>query len=155
VDGVRLAWDDLEAAAREQRRDSFRPVTPDERVLVAVDDHSRLLDQRQALLDPVRQDRARRRQEHPWPGGEVVARRQRDQRERLAGGIAQRAEQLVAPAAAGGIDGRPDEHHRPDLLGPADGKLRHDLAAHRVRDEGGADQLVRLDPRAKGVCVLT
>jgi hypothetical protein len=60
----------------------------------------------------------------------------------------------VAPAAPRGIDRRPDEHHRADLLRPADGKLGDDLAAHRVRDEGGADQFVRLDPGAERVCVL-
>jgi hypothetical protein len=87
VDGVRLSWDDLEPAARQQRCNSLRPLTPDECVLIAVDDDRRLLDRRQALLDPVGEDRPRRRQEHPRPGREVVASRQRDQRERLAGGV--------------------------------------------------------------------
>jgi hypothetical protein len=53
VDGVGLSLDDLEPATRQQRRDLLRPVSADERVLVAVDDHRRLLDQRQPLLDPV------------------------------------------------------------------------------------------------------
>jgi hypothetical protein len=60
----------------------------------------------------------------------------------------------MAPAAARGIHGRPDEHHRPDLLGPADGELGQDLAAHRVRDEGRTDQFVRFDPGAERVCML-
>jgi hypothetical protein len=61
VDGVRLSRDDLETAARQQRRDSLCPIAADEGVLIAVDDHGRLLDQRQAFLDPVGQDRPRRR----------------------------------------------------------------------------------------------
>jgi hypothetical protein len=88
VDGVRLSGNDLEPATRQQRRDAFRPLAADEGVLIAVDDDCALLDQRQALFDPVRQDRPSRRQEHPGPGGEVVAGRERDQRERLACGVA-------------------------------------------------------------------
>jgi hypothetical protein len=146
VDGVRLSRDDLEPAAPQQHCDSFRPLAADERVLIAVDDYGRLLDERQTFLDPVGEDRPRRRQQHPRPGGEVVARGQRDQRERLAGRVAQRAEELVAPTPPGGIHRRPDEHHWPNLLRLADGKLGDDLAAHGVRDEGGVDQFVRLDP---------
>lgn len=85
---MRLSRDDLEPAARQQRRDLLRPLAADECVLIAVDNHGRLRDQRQAFLDPICKDGPRRRQEHPRPGGEVVARRQRDQRERLACGVA-------------------------------------------------------------------
>jgi hypothetical protein len=88
VHGVRLSRNDLEPAARQQGRDLLGPLTADEGVLIAVDDNRPLADQRQTLLDPVRQDRASRRQEHTRPGCEVVARSQRDQRERLACGVA-------------------------------------------------------------------
>jgi len=79
VDGVRLAGNDLEPAAWQQRRNPLGPLAADERVLIAVDDDCRLLDRRKSLLDPVGQDRPRRRQEYPGPGREIVARRQRDQ----------------------------------------------------------------------------
>jgi len=88
VDRVRLAGHDLEPAARQQHRDLLRPLAADERVLIAVDHDCRLLDQRQALLDPVGQHRPRGRQQHPRPRREIVARRQRDQGERLAGRVA-------------------------------------------------------------------
>ena len=88
MDGVWLSRNDLEPATRQQRRDPLSPFTADEGVLVAVDDDGALVDQRETLLDPVRQDGPRRRQEHPWPGREVVACRQRDERERLACGVA-------------------------------------------------------------------
>lgn len=88
MDGVRLSRNDLEPALRKQRRDPFRPLTADEGVLIAVDDDGGLFDQGETLLDPVRQDGPRGRQQHPRPGGEVVTRRQRDQRERLTCGVA-------------------------------------------------------------------
>jgi hypothetical protein len=46
VDGVRLSRDDLEPAARQERCDLLCPLAADERVLIAVDDHGRLLDER-------------------------------------------------------------------------------------------------------------
>jgi hypothetical protein len=58
VDGVGLAGYDSQAALRQQPRDSLGPFTPKERVLVAVDDKSALLDQGEPILDAIGQNGA-------------------------------------------------------------------------------------------------
>ena len=51
-----LARDDSEAASRQQHRDSLGPLSPNERILVAVHDKSPLLDQREPILDAIGQN---------------------------------------------------------------------------------------------------
>ncbi len=80
------------------------------------------------------------------PDACLVARRQRDQRERLAGEVSQGGEDLAARGSPCRIDRRPDEDHRPDLLRSGRGELGHDLAPHRVGDDGGTGETVRLEP---------
>lgn len=53
MDGVGLARDDSEAAPRQQHRDSLGPLSPNERILVAVHDKGPLLDQREPILDAI------------------------------------------------------------------------------------------------------
>jgi hypothetical protein len=73
VDGVRLAGYDSQTALRQEPRDSLGPFTPNERVLVAVDDKSPLLDQGQPILDAIGEDGAGSREQRSNPGRPVVA----------------------------------------------------------------------------------
>jgi hypothetical protein len=74
-----------------------------------VDDDGGLLDHRQAVLDPVGEDDAGGRQERAQAHRRVVARRERDERQRLASSVSKRAEQLMATGSPSGIDGRSDQ----------------------------------------------
>jgi hypothetical protein len=56
VDGVGLAGHDSEATSRQQHRDSLGPLSPNERILVAVHDKGPLLDQREPILDAIGQN---------------------------------------------------------------------------------------------------
>ena len=51
-----LARDDSEVAPRQQHRDLLGPLSPNERILVAVHDKSPLLDQREPILDAIGQN---------------------------------------------------------------------------------------------------
>jgi hypothetical protein len=66
--------------------------------------------------------------------------------ERLAESATESSKQLTRRVATGRVDRRPDEDHRSDQPGPPKGKLGHDLAAHRVRDERRPDEAVCLHP---------
>ena len=52
-----LARDDSEVAPRQQHRDLLGPLSPNERILVAVHDKSPLLDQREPILNAIGQNR--------------------------------------------------------------------------------------------------
>jgi hypothetical protein len=58
VDGVGLAGHDSEAASRKQHRDSLGPLSPNERILVAVHDKGPFLDQWQPILNAIGQNGA-------------------------------------------------------------------------------------------------
>jgi len=73
MDGVGLAGYDSQTALRQEPRDSLGPFTPNERVLVAVDDESPLLDQGQSVLDAIGQDGAGSREQRSNPRRPVVA----------------------------------------------------------------------------------
>jgi len=149
VDGVRLSRHGQEAAARHEPRCPLGPGPADERIPVPVDDKGRLLDQRQPVLDAIGENRSGRRKENAPARRQIVAGGQRNQRERLAGRGAEGAEELMPSAPAGGIDGRADQDHRPHQHRPVSGELGHDLATHRIRDEGRAHQTFGFDPRAQ------
>ena len=113
----------------------LRPALTDERVAVAAHDNRRLDDQRQSLLDPVRECRAGRRQERTDAESGVVACGAREQGRRLPRCSAEPRKDLVPRTAPLRIDRRTDEHDRADAFRPAHGELRDDLTAHRVRHE--------------------
>ena len=145
---MRLAGYDSQTALRQEPRDSLGPFTPNERVLVAVDDKSPLLDEGQPILDAIGEDGAGTREQRSNPGRPIVAGHQREQGKRLASRGLKRAHQLTAGGAASGIDSRADQHHGSNLRWPARGELGNDLTAHRIRDERRACQILCLDPRA-------
>jgi len=97
--------------------------------------HRRLRDQRQPLLHAVLERGARRRAQLAQVVADAVTRRERDQRDGLASGLAQPGEDLAPSTAARRVDGRAGEHHRADPVRRAHGELGDDLTAHRVGDE--------------------
>jgi len=149
VDGVWFPRHGSEAATRQQCGYLLRPVSADERVSVAVDDEGRLFDHRQPVLDAIGQNSAGRREQDSTAGRQIVAGRQREQGKRLTSRRPERAEQLMSCPASRWIDGRADEDDRPRQCGPARGKLRHNLAAHRIGDERRAGQTLCFHPGAQ------
>ncbi len=127
----------------------LRPLAAHEGVSFPVHDDGRLLDQRQPLLHPVLERGARGGAQLLSVLAQAVTRGERDQGHRLTPGLAQPGEDLPTPAAPGRVDRRAREHDRPNVLGRPHGKLRDDLAAHRVRDERGPLETDLVHPGAK------
>ena len=72
-----------------------------------------------------------------------------EQRQRLAGEVAYSREHLTTRLPSLGIDRRPDQDERPGAVRPPNRELGHDLAAERVRNEGGALQPESVETRGE------
>jgi hypothetical protein len=115
-----------------------------------VNDDRRLLDRRQALLDPVGEHRPGERAELAEVAGPLPA-RECDQQRRLPRRVSQRAEDLVAGAAPARVDRGADQHHGADPLRSSHRHLGDDLATHRVGDERRPLQPDHVQPVPEGV----
>lgn len=122
-----------------------------EPILAAAHDEGRCSDLREPLLDPVGKRRTERRQERRESHSRRVAGSHGDQRQRLASGVAQPAQQLPAGTSLLRIDGRADQHQRPDPVRSPHRELGHHLAAERVRNERGALELESVEAGAERV----
>jgi hypothetical protein len=111
-----------------------------------------LLDERQAVLDPISQCRARRGEKRARPQNRVVAGGEREQRPRLAHRVAQSGEQLSPRQPPLWIDCGSNEHESSHTFRPANSEGGDDLAAERVRNQRGTLEPERIQPISERVC---
>ena len=114
-----------------------------------MDDHARLLDQRETVFHAVGERRAGGGQQRARIPADAVAGGERDEERRLMGGVAESPEDLMPRSTPRRIDGRPRQDERPDSLRAAHGKLGRDLAAHRARNEQRPVERDRIEPGAE------